>query len=141
MLEQLKNYIKQINSMLSYIGDNIKSLKDKFITTDITDEITSGVATIAEKKYKVIRTGDTISIDGYVRTGGALATDTPLHFLTIPAKYQPDTYIAFSVYSPVSCAMCIQGNRIYLINDGNRQLTTGSTIVFSGTWTIGGGEA
>lgn len=128
-----------IDSILKFIADKFKEISDKYLRQDVTKQIPIDGLTTIETNYEVTKTGDRVDMTGFLRLGGQLANGVYVKAFTVPQNLRADKYTAFSVYAPKSCSIAIQADRQgYIINDGTQALSVGDTIVFSGSWTIGG---
>ena len=128
-----------IDSILKFIADKFKEISDKYLRQDITSQIPINGLTIIETNYEVTKTGDRVDMTGFLKLGGQLAAGVYVNAFNVPKDLRADKYTAFSVYAPKSCSISIQADgQGYIINDGTQALNVGDTIVFSGSWTIGG---
>lgn len=131
-----------IDSILQFIADKFKEICDKNLRQDITNQIPIDGLTTVETNYEVTKTGDRVDMTGFLRLGGQLAAGKYVNAFTVPQNLRADKYTAFSVYAPKSCSIAIQADgQGYIINDGTQTLSVGDTVVFSGSWTIGGGNS
>ena len=128
-----------IDSILKFIADKFKEISDKYLRQDITSQIPiDGLATV-ETNYEVTKTGDRVDMTGFLRLGGQLAAGVYVNAFTVPQDLRANKYTAFSVYASKSCSIVIQADgRGYIVNDGTQALSIGDTVVFSGSWTVGG---
>lgn len=130
-----------IDSILKFIADKFKEISDKYLRQDITSQIPIDGLTTVETNYEVTKTGDRVDMTGFLRLGGQLAAGVYVNAFTVPQDLRANKYTAFSVYAPKSCSIAIQADgQGYIINDGTQALSVGDTVVFSGSWTIGGGQ-
>lgn len=128
-----------IDSILKFIADKFKEISDKYLRQDITSQIPITGLTISDTNYEVTKVGDRVEMTGYIRLGGQLGVGAIVHSFTVPQNLRAEKYTAFAVYAAKTCSISIQADgRGYIVNDGTQALEIGSTIVFSGSWTIGG---
>lgn len=133
--------VYMIDSILKFIADKFKEISQKYQRKDITSQIPIDGLTTTETNYEVTKTGDRVDMTGFLMLGGQLAAGVYVNAFNVPQDLRANKYTAFSVYSRKSCSISIQANgQGYLINDGTQALSPGDTIVFSGSWTIGGGQ-
>ena len=131
-----------IDSILKFIADKFKEISDKYLRQDITSQIPIDGLTTTETNYEVTKTGDRVDMTGFLRLGGQLAVGVYVNAFNVPQDLRANKYTAFSVYSSKSCSISIQADgQGYLINDGTQALNLGDTVVFSGSWIIGGGNS
>ena len=129
-----------IDSILKFVADKFKEISDKYLRQDITSQIPIDGVTTIETNYEVTKTGDRVDMTGFLRFGRPLAAGVYVNAFNVPQDLRANKYTAFSVYASKSCSIALQANgQGYLINDGTQALSVGDTIVFSGSWTIGGG--
>lgn len=134
--------VYMIDSILKFIADKFKEISDKYLRQDITSQIPIDGLTTIETNYEVTKTGDRIDMTGFLRLGGQLAAGTYVNAFTVPQDLRADKYTAFSVYAPKSCSIAIQADgQGYVVNNGTQALSLGDTVVFTGSWTIGGGNS
>lgn len=130
-----------IDSILKFIADKFKEISDKYLRQDVTSQIPINGLTTVETNYEVTKTGDRVDMTGFLILGGQLAAGVYANAFTVPQNLRANKYTAFSVYASKSCSMAIQADgRGYIINDGTQALRVGDTVVFSGSWTVGGGQ-
>lgn len=80
-----------------------------------------------------------VEIEGYIRINGQLAPDVFVEFFHVDDEIIPNKYIALATYGPASICIGLQTNgEAYIRNTGPKAMATGSTVIFSGSWTVGG---
>lgn len=130
-----------IDSILKFIADKFKEISDKYLRQDITSQIPIDGLTTIKTNYEVTKTGDRVDMTGFLILGGQLAAGVYVNAFNVPQDLRANKYTAFSVYASKSCSIAIQADgQGYIINNSTQSLSVGDTVVFSGSWTIGGGQ-
>ena len=129
-----------IDSLLKFIADKFKEWTDKSKPINVVDKLTWDVG-YSEQNFSIVRRGDKVEMEGYIRVNGQLAPDVYTELFHVTDEIIPNKYIALAAYGPASICIGLQTDgKAYIRNTGPKAMETGSTVIFSGSWTVGGGQ-
>lgn len=127
-----------IDKLLKFIADKFKEAADKVQPVNVVDKLTWDVG-YSEKDFTCIKRADKVEIEGYIKVNGQLAPDVYVEMFHLDDEIMPDKYVALATYGPASLCMVLQTDGMaYIRNTGSKAMPTGSTVIFSGSWTVGG---
>lgn len=114
-------------------------IANKMQRKDITSQISMKVA--ETQNFEVVQQGDKITMTGYIRIAGELAPGVYVEMFEVPEALRPKRYAALATYTNVPCSIGLQTDgKAYLRSTGTQKMTKGDTLIFSGSWYIGGGR-
>lgn len=129
-----------IDSLLKFIADKFKEWIDKAQPINVIDKLTWDVG-FSQQEVSLTRKGNKIEMEGYIRINGQLAPDVYVEMFHLDDEIMPDKYVALATYGPASLCISLQTDGMaYIRNTGSKAMPTGSTVIFSGSWTVGGGS-
>lgn len=129
-----------IDSLLKFIADKFKEWTDKSKPINVVDKLTWDVG-YSEQNFSIVRRGDKVEMEGYIRVNRQLAPDVYVEMFHLDEDIMPDKYVALATYGPASICIGLQSDGMaYIRNTGPKAMPTGSTVIFGGSWTVGGGQ-
>lgn len=132
--------VYMIDSILKFVADKFKEWADKAQPVNVADKLIWDVG-YSEKNFTCIKRANKVEIEGYIRVNGQLAPDVFVELFHVDDEIIPNKYIALATYGPASICIGLQTNgEAYIRNTGPKAMATGSTVIFSGSWTVGGGS-
>ena len=127
-----------IDSIFKFIADKFKEWMDKEQAINVVDKLTWDVG-YSEKDFTCIKRANKVEIEGYIRVNGQLAPDVFVELFHVSDEIIPNKYIALATYGPASICIGLQTDgKAYIRNTGPKAMATGATVIFSGSWTVGG---
>lgn len=129
-----------IDKLLKFIADKFKEWADKAQPENVVDKLTWDVG-YSKKDFTCIKRANKVEIEGFIQINGQLAPGVYVQMFHLDNEIIPNKYVALSCYTSASICIGLQADGVaYIRNTGPETLLSSSTVIFSGSWTIGGGQ-